>query len=995
MVLRYNGLKVLWCHGFIGLFSKPQHRRTREPKNHRTIEPQNRRTAEPMKNIIPLNRKFMKKIFPTVLFFTLFSITLFSQKSSTIEGIVADSLSTPLMGATVVLLQAQDSVLSSFGITDLDGRFLMKKVPHGSYILQITYLGYANYSEAIELTAEKGDQDFGKVVLEPASANLDEILVKAEHIPMQIRNDTLEYNAAAFKTQPGSVVEDLLKKLPGVEVARDGSIKAQGETVESVMVDGKEFFGTDPKIATKNLPADIVDKVQVFDKKSDMAEFSGIDDGQEQKTINLSLKDGKKQGYFGNVTGGYGTMDRFESKFNVNRFSKNMQLSALGMGNNVNEQGFSINDYIQFMGGLQNMMSGGGGGGMSLSIGGNSGVPLGMSLNDGFVTSWAGGVNFNYDISDKTELQSSYFYNRLQTEREKTLNRVNLLDDRSFNSDEISDQNSRNTNHRLNLTLKHELDSMQNLVLRSNFGFNDATLKNLSSGNTFNSEGGLENTTFRDYFTNGNNFNANANLIYKRKFNKIGRFFSANASFGVRENELDASLNSINSFLPDDIVLGFSDSLFQRQAQLNDQMNYGIRVSYTEPLGKSKYLEVNYSHQNYENQLIKDFYDILDPATQQEVQNMNLSNHYNRDYIYDRAGMNLKINKKKYQISPGLSWQRSTLTGDLVSGDTTIERSFTRILPSLRTNFDFSAGKSLSFDYSTRIQEPSLEQLQPIIDNSDPLNIYIGNPDLKAEYANDFMLHLMSFDQFTFTSIFAAIRGTYTTDKITNSRSIDSLFRQTITPINVKNDFRVNGYLSFSTPLKFIKSKINLNTNVTYNRGILFVNDSKNNTDRYTTSVDLSIENRKKDVVDIVIGGIWSHNITKYSESTNLNQTFLNQTYYADFNLNLGEKWIINSTVDYNLYSNESFANEDDVAIWKAGITRYILKNRKGRIKLSVYDILNQNLGINRSSEFNFIQEERVRSLGRYFMLSFSYSISGFGSNDGGMKVEVSGRGRR
>ena len=290
-----------------------------------------------------------KWIFLTVLV-ALVSLESFAQnRSLSISGILVDSAKAPLVGATVVLLNETDSVLHSFTLSNDAGFFELKKLPEATYILQVTFVGYGDFSKKIELL----DQpiDMGLITLSPESKLLDEVLVKAEHIPIRIKNDTIEYNSAAYKTQPHAVVEDLLKKLPGVEVGRDGTIRAQGERVDQVLVDGKEFFGNDPKIATKNLPADAVDKVQVFDKKSEMAEFTGIEDGRESKTINLALKEDKKNGYFGKAEMGYGSEDRFEGKANINRFGQQSQLSAIAMANNTNQEGFSIEDYINFMGG--------------------------------------------------------------------------------------------------------------------------------------------------------------------------------------------------------------------------------------------------------------------------------------------------------------------------------------------------------------------------------------------------------------------------------------------------------------------------------------------------------------------------------------------------------------------------------------------------------------------------------------------------------------------
>lgn len=927
----------------------------------------------------------LNKIYPTVLLFFILSTSLFAQKYA-VKGTVIDTTQMPLMSATVVILNQTDSVLVNFSITNEDGYFEVPKVVAGEYILQITYLGYDPFSKSFSLNETTGDFNGGTIQLSVANSNLDEVVVKAEHIPIQIKGDTIQYNADAFQVQPGSAVEDLLKKLPGVEVDRDGNVRAQGEDVQNVFVDGKEFFGNDPKIATKNLPADAVDKVQVFDKKSDMAEFSGIDDGQREKTINLELKDGKKKGYFGNVEGGYGTDDRYKGKFNLNRFSKKMQFSAIGMLNNINEQGFSLNEYMNFMGGLQNMMSGGSGR-MELSFNSNDmGLPLNFGQPNGIATTTAGGMNMNYEFSDKTELNGSYFYNQIKNEIDRDVFRQNLAEFGAFNSTENAEQLSENKNHRLNLTLKHEIDSFQNIQLRASGGFNDAALNNVGLTETYNSGNILENSGFRDYNSLGDNWNMTSNLLYRRRFYKKGRVFTASVDFGKRDDEQNANLESVNSFP----LEGQVDSVMQRQFQTNDQTNYSGRISYTEPLGGGKYLGINYSRSNFKNDLVKDFYDILNPATRQEILNENLSNKYKRDYTYDRGGLTFQYNKKKFNFSSGVSVQHSQLDGALQGANDPIQKDFTNILPSLRWNYDFKSTRNLSFRYETSVREPSVEQLQPIADNSDPLNVYMGNPELRPEYTHGFNIHFMDYDQFNFRSIFGRFSFDYTTDKITNKRTIDQSFRQTIQSINVENDMRFNGYVGFGTPLRFMKSRIDISGNMLYNRGILFVNDIENTTERLNSGLEVTLDNRKKEVIDIAIGASYNFSQTKYSESTAQNQDYLNRTYFADLTLNLGKKWSLSSFFDYSIYSGESFGSEQTIPLWEASVTHYFLKNRKGRLILSAFDLLNQNIGINRTSNLNYIEESRVQSLGRYFLLTFAYSISGFGNeNNSGINIQT------
>lgn len=941
----------------------------------------------------------MKFYHPTVFFLTFFSFSLFGQKVA-VEGIVADSAGVGLPAATVVLLQKQDSVMTAFGISDTDGRFSLKRIAPGDYLLQVSYVGYETHYRPLSLAAEPAKTDAGTITLATASADLAAVEVTAEHVPMRFSRDTLEYNADAFKTQPGAVVEDLLKKLPGVEIGRDGSIKAQGETVQNVLVDGKEFFGNDPTIATKNLPADAVKKVQVFDKKSDKAEFTGIEDGRDEKTINLSLKDGKKQGYFGNATAGAGALqnadgsydpDRYEGKFNVNRFSKNTQFSVLGMANNTNQQGFSFNDYLQFMGGMSNLMSGGGGK-MQISLDpGSSGIPMGAGPASGLNATWAGGLNFNHDFSKKTELNASYFYNRIENDIERTVTRENLLGDAGFASGEDEDRLSRNQNHRFNLRLQHEIDSFQNLILRSRLGFNDAFLDSDGTSFTRNTAGFLENEGLRNYHADGENLSLNTNLTYRRRFRNLGRSFVADLTFGKQDNERAASLYSLNRFFQNGNPT-FAEAVDQRQGYADDAADYGLTLSYTEPLGKKRYLEFEASRRNYSNETAKDFFD-RQPGGE-EVFNELLSTHFNRGYRYDRGGLNFLMNRKKYNLTLGAALQQSKLKGELAGGDVPISRSFTRVLPSLFFDYEFGTSRNFNFSYTTSLREPSLEQLLPVVDNSDPLNTFTGNPNLQPEYAHDLGLRYMLFDAFSFTSFFANVNATYTKDRITNASSIDSLFRRNTRPVNVDNDLALRSYLSFGTPLRFIQSNIHLDLNNTWNRGILFVNEMENTATRQRHSIDLSLDNRKKDFVDVAIGVRFSHNKTTYSENSSLNQTYLDRLFYADLTLTPTEKWSIGSSFDYTIYSEENFGGKRSVPIWRASVSRYFLKNNRGQLKLAAFDLLNKNIGINRNSQLNYVEEERIRSLGRYVMLSFSYSISGFGKKSGGIEIKMDERRR-
>jgi hypothetical protein len=930
----------------------------------------------------------MKTKHPIVFLILFFSVKIFAQKTADLTGLVTDSTGTGLLSATVILMEKKDSTLSAFAITEADGGFLVKKITPGDYLLQVSYVGMETHWQPLSIAA--GNQDVGTVKLAPASSILDEVEVTADRVPLRMNGDTINYNAAAFKVQPGAVVEDLLKKLPGVEVQADGTIKAQGETVQNVFVDGKEFFGNDPQVATKNLPADAVEKVQVYDKKSEMAEFTGIEDGREAKTINLELKEDRKNGYFGNATAGGGTDSRYQGRFNLNRFSSKSQLSAIGMANNNNQAGFSFNDYMQFMGGLGNLMGGGGGGGgsrrLSLSFdSGSMGIPLEGGQVDGILATAAGGLNFNRDFGKKTKLQSSYFVSKIQNDVVRNVERQNLLGDASFRSTEDEDRTAQSLNHRLNLNLKHEIDSFQDVSLRSNLAYSDADYRSDGSSQTFGTDGLLENDNARDYRSEGQRLSMTNSATYRRRFGKKGRAFVADASLNLGDNTQDGWLASQTGFYATDTSFFHLD---QRQSSTDKATSYGLSASYTEPIGKAKYLEINASRQNYANELKKDFYDVF--ANGEEL-NTSLSNRFDRGYTYDRAGANLMVNRKKWNLTGGTALQRSTLEGQQQGDFESVQRSFTRLLPSLFFDYEMGIGKNFNFEYQTYLREPSPVQLQPLVDNSDPLNLYIGNPSLQPEYAHTLHGHFMRFDQFTFTSFFANIEAEYVKDRITNASSVDSLLRRTVRPVNVKNDRTLSGYVDFSTPIRPLKITVRLGLNSSWNRGLLFVNDLENSTDRITNGFDLSFSNRKKEFFDASVGVRMSHNKTTYSEAEGLNQIYLNQRYYAETTVYPHKKWEFGSKFRYSVYSNENFGGQQVVPLWEASISRYLLKNNRGKLTLSVFDILNKNLGIRRNSELNYLEQQRINTLQRYVMLTFAYSIQGFGK-EGGITIDVRGR---
>jgi Outer membrane protein beta-barrel family/Carboxypeptidase regulatory-like domain len=921
----------------------------------------------------------MKKLFILLLLSQL----TFAQKI-TVQGTVLDSASAPLQYATVMLLSVKDSSLVNFGRTNHKGYFELKNVNSANYLFKITYIGHQSYLKPI-IPQEAILVNLGIIRLQPISKELAEVTVKAEKAPVTIKGDTVEFNAGSFKVKPNGVVEDLLKKLPGVEVDKDGNIKAQGETVRRVTVDGKEFFGRDPKMATKNLPADAIDKVQVYDKRSDQADFTGIDDGQRQKNINLKLKEDHKKGSFGSIMAGAGLDERFTAKANLNRFNKDKQLSFLAMTNNVNRQGFGIDEYMNFTGDLMRMMSGRGGQ-IRLEINDNDGsLPLNFGQKPtGFMKNWAGGMNFNNPISKKTEVNGSYFYNNLAQIQESSTNRESFLSTGNFTSTKNSTQNNQNDNHRLNFTLDHTIDSLNSLKLSSYINYNQTNATTIDDSRSLNSQNILQNSGFRNYSGNGDGLGLSTNLLFRHKFRKKGRTFSTNLSFGLNNNNSEGNLNAINKYYQGGI-LGKTDNISQRSENISDRQNYGVNASFTEPLGKRKYLEFNYAFMknDYKSDAIVN--DLKDNVS---TYNKLLSNKFESFFSYNRLGTNIRFNQKKYNFSTGLNFQNAHLEGNLLLLDSKISRNFQNILPNMHFNYDFQQTQHLRVDYETNFQEPSISQLSPITDNRDPLNIYVGNPNLKPEYSHRIGTNFMSFNQLSFTNFFTSINLTYTTNKISNAQQISELLVRTSQPINVKNDYLLNGDISYGFRIKPIKLRVEISENMFLNRGINFVNNQENQTKglRANTRLRFSFQ---QDNFDASTEAKIGYNQTHYSVNPEMNQAYFNNVYSTDLNWTIHKNLIFSTDFDYTTYSGLANGFNQSIPIWGASLSTFFLKNRRGELKFSVNDLLNRNTGISRTAQLNYVEDQRISTLGRYFLLSFTYSLKGLNPTQGRGGVRV------
>lgn len=939
---------------------------------------------------------------------------LYAQKI-TVKGKLTDSSGSPLPMATILFLNPKDSTLVNFGSTDKEGLFEVKNLNRAEYLFKVTYISQAPLFVKISPKPDDLVIDLGVQKMEPASTVLGEVEIKGERAPVTIKKDTIEFNAGSFKTQPNAVVEDLLKKMPGMEVDNDGTIRAQGETVQRVTVDGKEFFGRDPKLATRNLPADAVDKVQVFDKKSDQAAFTGIDDGQREKTINLELKEEKRNGMFGNATAGYGTPnDRFTGRLSLNRFSKGQQFSIVGTANNVNEQGFSIDDYMTFTGGASAFAGGGGGGARTITVtgggggGGGGGMQLGGGQTNGIMQTYGGGLNFNKDIGKKTKFSANYFVNYLVHDIKQSTEREYFFSDEQSNGpveptkyyNENSTQHSTNLNHRLNMIVDHELDSANSIKWTNGITLSDTESEQRSSNENLSQSLFEQSSTNRTSTSAGTSFSYNSELLYRHKFGKKGRTFSTSLTFGLSDSDRDGVIDGETQISGREAT-----TLDQTNNQTTKNLTYGANLSYSEPLGNRKYLEVNYNIRQNKNDVDRKAYD-------SEKQFMDsVSNKYSSSYLYQRGGLNLRINRDSYSVTLGGAFQQTILDGEIVrptSQAATINRPFNNFLPSAHFNYDFDNNVRLRADYETSMQAPTIQQLQPTQDVNNFPNISVGNPNLKPSYQHSLRLNFSKFDPVTFISFFSFINATYTTDAITNSQTfsvVDST-RTTITkPINVDNNVNLSGNFNASFPLTKLFSRFNVGFNVRGQQSVNVsrsevngeqVSETQTDVNQFTLGGNIRYTFTYKEIFDLSLSTNLSHQKTTYESGQN-DQKYFNKTYTGEANINFLKVYRLSGTMNYMQYQNQSNNSTISIPMLNLSLSRYVLKANAGEIKLAINNVLDRNLGVTQTANAQYFERQTMNSLGRYFMLSFTYAINrhlnpmGGGRRGGGQRMIMMG----
>lgn len=918
-----------------------------------------------------------------MLLMILFSPMAFAQQSgvNVTGSVVEQGSDTPIEQATVRLLNVKDSAMVRGVVSARNGSFTLKNVKKGSYLLHITFIGYDPLYQPLQITGKKNPVNVGKLELSDGAIELGEAVVIGKAPEVTVRNDTVEYNADSYKVTEGSVLEDLLKKMPGVEVDSEGKITVNGKEVKKVMVDGKEFFSDDPKVASKNLPAKMIDKLQVLDKKSDMAQMTGFDDGEEETVINLTVKPGMKQGWFGNAYGGYGSKDRYEGNAMVNRFVNNDQITFMGGANNTNNMGFSDLASTMFSG-----------------MGGGGGRRGGFGAGSGITSSGNAGLNFSKEFKpDKLTLGGNTRYSHSDNDARSKSDRQNILpgDSSSYDNSEAMSR-TKSDNFGVDFRLEWKPDTMTQLIFRPSFSFSHSMNDNFSDATTLDNERDTVNTNKSSNYSESNGYNLNASIDFSRKLNNKGRVFSATLSGGNSDSYSDGMNRS------DIVYFNQTDALKnsiidQRSRYDNKGFNYRAYVSWVEPIGHNNFIQATYSISQRKQEALKNVYN-QDADGIYNVLDSAYSQSYRNNFISQRASLSFKSQREKFNYTIGLNLDPSYSSSENFVGDTTlskITRKVVNLSPMAQFNYMFDKRTNLRIMYNGRTSQPSMTQLQPVADISDPTNITIGNPDLNPRYTNNVFIRFQQFTPEKQRAFMIMANGSYIINDIVSYTSYNQETGvKTTTYKNVNGNYSGNVRMMLNTPLKNKKFSINSMTMASFANSNGYINEEKNTNRNLILSERGGIDFRSS-YLDLGVNGNIRYNATSNSLQKENNQNTFNYGAGGYTTIYLPLNFKIESDVNWSTNSGYGDGFKQNEVLWNASASKSFLKNNQGTLRFKIYDILQQRSNISRSVTASYIQDSEYNTLGSYFMVHFIYRFSIFKGGASASDVKTPGRGGR
>ncbi|MBR5103968.1 MAG: outer membrane beta-barrel protein [Bacteroidales bacterium] len=977
----------------------------------------------------------MRHSIRTITFFLalLVSIAASAQNQVSVTLKLIDSkTSDPVSFATVSLTVKGQEKPSKYVLSDSEGNAVLTKVSRNTYVLKAEIMGYKTYSQEIKVDKAL---NLGEIKIDEDVEVLDAARVTDVGNPIIIRKDTIEYTASSFKTSDNDMLEELLKKLPGVEVESDGSITANGETIKKITIDGKTFFLDDPQLASKNIPAKLIEKVKVVEKKSDQAIFTGIDDGEHETIIDLTMRPGMMQGWFGNVMGGGGhdvpgagsDMNdwRYQGAAMVGRFTDKSQISLILNGNNTNNRGF--NDMAGSM--MQGMR--GGGGGMGRGMGRGMG---GWGRGNGITTSWMGGLNGAFTLFDgDMDLGSNYLYNGSINDVIEENSKITYLEDGSrLLNEENGDSRTMTQGHRFGVRLEHKFSDNTSILFEPQFNFGYGDFNEFSEFTTLTERGEVRDSTNRGYnSTSGanDNWSTSGFFLFRQRLGKPGRTISANVRYSFSDNNMHGFNQSMTTVYDLESGAKSDEKVNQRYDQNSKSASLSGRVVYTEPLGNGFFLETNYQYGWNQNTSFKDTYnsgsdnlvyddrheiDVLVYNSNNEFIDPTYSNRINNTSQSHRAGASFTYQKDKVRAQLGAAYH-PTITDNVTSGHDPYHNVAHNWSPQASLNYEFNDNTNIRFFYWGRSAQPSTSQLLPVPDNSNPLNISLGNPNLNPYFNHNLRGNFGYTNKKTFTSVNARFSASLVEDAITNAQWYD--------PAGVQYSIPVNGPTTGSADLRvmvnspFGKSGFSIfsMTFGRYNHSTSFIGSGALESEKYYDSEDASfdfvafnrdysdlsksddfVNNRtqtmsftqrlrltyRNDMVELTLGGRTRMNKSWYTMKNSQVQATWNNQVDASMNWTIPGGINLIADVDYNWYVGYTTPQEDEV-ILNAEFTKLLFKN-KCTLALKAYDILGQSKNLSVSDSANYHMETRNNTLGRYIILSLTYRFGNFNGAKGG-----------
>lgn len=879
-------------------------------------------------------------------------------------GKVTDSESnSPLPSANILIYHLPDSTLKGT-TTDLNGSFISDNLKPGTYAIEISFIGYKSYSADYTLSAKP--LDIGIIKLKPTNINTEEVTVIGK-LPIAVQSgDTTIFNANGFKVNKDAVVGDLLKKVPGVQV-EGGKLKAQGEEVKKIYVDGKSYMGDDPSIAIKNLPADIIDRIQVFDQPSEQSQFTGFNDGNTTKAINLITRMKVHEAVFGKFFGGYGTEKRYSGGESFNYFKNDQRVSVIGQMNNVNEQDFSNLDMLGVMG-----EQGGDGQGRYR----NRGNDNYSSGKNGEAITRAAGINYTDKYFGSLESGSSYFYNNSDNHTTSALNRRYLNTVNGNGYKETSDYNSKNINHRFNLFMNYDPDSLNSLRFFPGVSFQKNNSLSVTEAITNSNDGPV------NYSTSKNNsdlsaVNFNSLLMYRHKFNSEGRTISLALNNSYRENKGNRTLKASGFNLVD---------------QFSDILNNGYFVQsdlvYTEPLGTSSMILINGSFSTSKDRNDKETYNYLTSTHNYSLFDTSLSNVYEKRYFTRSAGAGIRYRQSKIVLNVNLNYNIATLKSEQEYPQKfSLQKDFYSLLPSLRMQYRISSDKNLNIFYRTNTNTPTATQLQDVVDNSNPLQLTTGNPNLKQEYSHSASMRLSTTNFSNMHTFFVALNGTFKNNHIGTSTIVarrDTMLvngslldagSQLTYPENYDGFMNLNTFMTYGLPVDLISSTMNFNLTATYSKTPGALNGIFNNAKNINLGLGAVLSSNISTDIDFTVSSTSSLNRIRNSSSSINNDDYFSQA--TSFKLFVLAFERLTMQTDLTHRYAEGLERPSSYLL-NLNLGLKIFENKKGELRFSVYDLLNQNNNDSRQITDIYTQEYSSNSLSRYFLLTFIYNLNTF-----------------